>query len=461
VAAVGANFVPSLFSDAVKGDRIAPLQVTELAADGSQTGVAVLRWRSPAAAPDGDLPTEYCIYKLTRPQLSHEYVAETAIFTLGEDGFSNVPGDVCEYWYPASGGQTYYYAVTARDSVGNESPPLVSDGCTPLADEVLPNAPEAVEAFSGTGPQQESLPEGLVLLRWREPQAASDGDLPRYYLLRRGDGSAASMRVIAQKKAQQPGGLLTFLDLTATAGCVYYYEIRSVDKARNESPAQAPLAARPQPPARAALLEPEDGFACLEAEGDERAQLLWSAALPAADEVSGYLVEYSLDSGFRQNVFSTRAYEARGENYGCDLPLAPLAAGTWFWRVKTEFASGVVSYSAIRRFGVVRKQQAAKEKGALSYVALEPKVLSGNAAATIYLALKIPASVSIRVFDSRGRLVKLIAQNEFRADVASWQWDGRDQAGRRLADGLYFVQIRAIAPPEPETTVLKRVQIFN
>ena len=121
----------------------------------------------------------------------------------------------------------------------------------------------------------------------------------------------------------------------------------------------------------------------------------------------------------------------------------------------------MVSYSAIRRFGVVRKQQAAKEKGALSYVALEPKVLSGNAAATIYLALKIPASVSIRVFDSRGRLVKLIAQNEFRADVASWQWDGRDQAGRRLADGLYFVQIRAIAPPEPETTVLKRVQIFN
>ncbi len=458
VVAVGANFVPSSFSNAVKGDSIAPLRVAALAADDSQAGVVILKWQVPESASDGDLPAKYRIYKLTHPEFHPSYVTEYVYLAAGDDGFSSVPGELCEYWYPASDGKTYYYVVTAVDSVDNESLESNIVQGSPLIDGVPPNPPQAAEVFYTIGPEQELLPYGLVLLRWQEPQvSAPDGDHPRYYLIYRGV-SPKSLKVIGQLKAEQPGSTLVYRDLTAIEGCTYYYAIRSVDKARNESPLQKLLVANPQPPARALLLEPLNGAALVDSDEGGIISLVWERVQPVADEVGSYIVEYSSDANFEAHVFRTPVSPAQEK---CDLSLAQLADGIWFWRVKTEFASGVVSYSEIRRFVLIKTESASSLKGVLSYVELEPKVLAGNNATNIFVALKVPAKMQIRIFDSRGRLVRELAESNYAAEVYTWQWDGRDRAGRKVPDGLYFVQIKAIAPPEPESTVVKRVQIFN
>lgn len=458
VVAVGANFVPSFFSNAVKGDSVAPLPVTDLAADDSQAGVVLLTWQVPQPAPDGELPAKYRIYKLTGPEFHPNYVIECVQLTAGDDGFSSVPGEVCEYWYPSSDGKTYYFVVTAIDDADNESTESNMVQGAPLIDTIPPNPPLAAEVFYTIGPEQEALPLGLVLLRWQEPQApAPDGDHPRYYLIYRGVNSKA-LKVIGQKKAEQPGSILIYIDLTATEGCTYYYAIRSVDKARNESKQPELLVANPLPPPRARLLEPLAGATIIDKGEGGSLSLIWERVQPVADQVSRYIVEYAQDAGFRRQVFDLAVGPAQE---GCLLSMSQLTDGVWYWRVKTEFVSGVVSYSEVGRFVLLKEQSAGSLKGVLSYVELEPKVLAGNNATNIFVALKVPAKMQIRIFDSRGRLVRELAESNYAAEVYTWQWDGRDRAGRKVPDGLYFVQIKAIAPPEPESTVVKRVQIFN
>jgi hypothetical protein len=51
--------------------------------------------------------------------------------------------------------------------------------------------------------------------------------------------------------------------------------------------------------------------------------------------------------------------------------------------------------------------------------------------------------VTIRVFDVAGRLVRTLAHNASAAGPTRYIWDGRSEAGRRLAAGVYFLRLQA------------------
>jgi len=48
--------------------------------------------------------------------------------------------------------------------------------------------------------------------------------------------------------------------------------------------------------------------------------------------------------------------------------------------------------------------------------------------------------VWMAVYDPSGRLVRKIADGEVTAGVHNLVWDGRDDAGRRVASGVYLVR---------------------
>ena len=52
-----------------------------------------------------------------------------------------------------------------------------------------------------------------------------------------------------------------------------------------------------------------------------------------------------------------------------------------------------------------------------------------------------PESENLRVVDTQGRAVRHLQSGTFRAGARSVTWDGRDDAGRRVAAGLYFVRL--------------------
>ncbi|MEP7028581.1 MAG: FG-GAP-like repeat-containing protein [Candidatus Eisenbacteria bacterium] len=66
-----------------------------------------------------------------------------------------------------------------------------------------------------------------------------------------------------------------------------------------------------------------------------------------------------------------------------------------------------------------------------------------RAAATIAFALPARATGRLDVYDLAGRHVRELARGEFPAGPSTRAWDGADDAGRRVAPGIYFVEFRA------------------
>ena len=66
------------------------------------------------------------------------------------------------------------------------------------------------------------------------------------------------------------------------------------------------------------------------------------------------------------------------------------------------------------------------------------------AAASVFLEFDLPAAATVRlkIYDVRGRRVRTEPLPGERGD---WAWDGIDDAGRRVAPGIYFARIAGSA----------------
>jgi hypothetical protein len=66
-----------------------------------------------------------------------------------------------------------------------------------------------------------------------------------------------------------------------------------------------------------------------------------------------------------------------------------------------------------------------------------------NPATSIRFDLKERGFVSLRVYDASGRLIRVLASGERAAGRYVEAWDGRDEAGRNVASGVYFCRLEA------------------
>jgi flagellar hook assembly protein FlgD len=61
------------------------------------------------------------------------------------------------------------------------------------------------------------------------------------------------------------------------------------------------------------------------------------------------------------------------------------------------------------------------------------------------LAFTLPGSgvrpVRLRLYDVHGRLVRVLIEGPLPAGSHRLPWDGRDQVGRRVASGVYFLRL--------------------
>jgi hypothetical protein len=66
-----------------------------------------------------------------------------------------------------------------------------------------------------------------------------------------------------------------------------------------------------------------------------------------------------------------------------------------------------------------------------------------NPQTTIRYNLTDPARVTLRVYSPSGRLVRTLVDGWRGAGTWSVEWDGTNNAGARVASGVYFYQLRA------------------
>ena len=79
-----------------------------------------------------------------------------------------------------------------------------------------------------------------------------------------------------------------------------------------------------------------------------------------------------------------------------------------------------------------------------------------NAGTVLSYSLAAPANVELAVYDVSGRRVALIERSNRGAREHELPWDGRDESGRRLASGVYFLRLRAGAVEAVRKIVILR-----
>lgn len=79
--------------------------------------------------------------------------------------------------------------------------------------------------------------------------------------------------------------------------------------------------------------------------------------------------------------------------------------------------------------------------GTTALVGAQPNPFRGRT--TLSFALERPGPVELSVHDVHGRLVRVLARNEFTAGLHTLDWDGRRADGTAAATGTYFVTMEA------------------
>ena len=79
-----------------------------------------------------------------------------------------------------------------------------------------------------------------------------------------------------------------------------------------------------------------------------------------------------------------------------------------------------------------------------------------NPVTKITFGLKEPATVSLRIYDAAGRLVRELAAGNRPAGTYQEMWDGKDASGRAVSSGMYFYKLDAGAFSHTKKMVLLR-----
>ena len=79
-----------------------------------------------------------------------------------------------------------------------------------------------------------------------------------------------------------------------------------------------------------------------------------------------------------------------------------------------------------------------------------------NPKTTIVFRLAAPGRVSLRIYDAAGRLVRTLAGGHLAGGDHFYPWQGRDDAGRQVASGVYFYRLQTDSFDESRRMVLMK-----
>ncbi len=121
-----------------------------------------------------------------------------------------------------------------------------------------------------------------------------------------------------------------------------------------------------------------------------------------------------------------------------------LHGNTFYEHRDLDAPAGSLRYwlAAVDRSGTSTWYGPMEVRGAIGSTALLGSWPSPFVSGTrVHFRLSTSGPAALDVYDVRGRLVSRLLQEEFPAGRHVVQWDGRDQAGRPLSPGIYFIRL--------------------
>ncbi len=129
----------------------------------------------------------------------------------------------------------------------------------------------------------------------------------------------------------------------------------------------------------------------------------------------------------------------------------PERAGRHRYRLRQMDTDGEISYSAVVEVEIAPPT-------AIALLPAYPNPVRRNETAKVSVEYTLPqaASVALRVFDLRGRVVTQRRLGEQPAGRHRWQWDGTTTDAKRVAPGMYFIELQSGGQ-----RLIRRVQILR
>jgi FlgD Ig-like domain len=127
-------------------------------------------------------------------------------------------------------------------------------------------------------------------------------------------------------------------------------------------------------------------------------------------------------------------------------------------RLITVFTGGMVARYCIPWSGTL----AVPDRIGVSDAALQQNAPNPFTSATrIELALPFAARVEIDVYDISGHLLRRLTRTELPAGEHTMVWDGVDESGRRVANGVYFYRLRATGEAGQQIERARKLEIMR
>jgi hypothetical protein len=158
-----------------------------------------------------------------------------------------------------------------------------------------------------------------------------------------------------------------------------------------------------------------------------------------------------------ETVFTGDMPSPGWQNIMVDLTeIAPADADSVTMRILTGFGDGLTDVVAIDNVALGRYDTAVAAPPAAGRARLRVSPNPANPMAEVQFDLERSSPVALVVYDVRGRLVRRLESGEFGAGTHQVQFDGRDDRGRALASGIYFVRLET-----PQHMLAKRVTLVK
>jgi len=157
-------------------------------------------------------------------------------------------------------------------------------------------------------------------------------------------------------------------------------------------------------------------------------------------EISGALVTATNSKGSGQ-AYTTTWGEYRIDalapgSYSLTVTAPGYDDGSYFEPVLVE--AGVIAYFVSPPIYQLTGVEESSGPANADRLSVEPSLFDGRA--TIHWQVSQRGPVAVRIFDNTGRAVRTLACSSLEPGLAVW--DGRDDYGRKLARGTYFIELR-------------------
>lgn len=452
------NVISAVAGGGQTADTTPPAAVTNLNVSGATTTSLTLGWTAPGDDATSGTASSYELRYGTAPLTEANFAAASLVSGLPAPGAAGTAQSKVVTGLAA--GTTYHFALKTSDEVPNRSPlSNVAAGATTLPGDTT--APSVVGDF-----RVASVGLNWIVLAWSA--TGDDGTSGRATLydarlspLPLTVANFLSAGFITTEPTPDLPGALQFCRIANGLGVGYTYNLalRTGDELPNWSGVSSIITTRTGIAAPTDTTPPSAvNTLSVRPAGSGAIQLRWMS--PGDDTTHGTPFAFEVRYGTSAGTVSD--FAAATPVFG---EPAPGPVGTMVTQTISGLTDGITYYFALKtadergnwspRSNVVQLMSGATSSGVepppdaddaghrLSLLSATPNPFRVGTRLAIVAPPDGESDVSLVILDVRGGVVRRLHEGALPAGSHDFLWDGRDDAGRRTAAGLYFAELRS------------------